>query len=160
MTICLIVKNIPYDCYTNEFEKVMRQIKGIVDYKLVYKKGYGYINVDTDENVSDLLKADLHIRNRILRFSKYKTERYCYREKTIFIKNIPKNITNDTLLEIFKINFGQIKHIILYFNSDGNSTGNCSIEFENNDSYQKALNQRILVCDFGTLIIHAFRYKI
>ena len=138
----LLIKNIDINMTQKEFYNIFLEYGDIVSGKIEYdengiSKGYGYINYYTEESAEEAKKnlngksffgKNIEIVNLI------PTKKNRSNTINLFVINIPKNVTEKELRDIFE-KFGPISNISI------NPNGFAFISYNNLDSASKCLSE-------------------
>lgn len=131
-----------YSFFKNKGYKIIRA--KIVFDKLTSKpRGFGYINFQTEEEAERCLKeqqnAQIGKRQVVLQRTKSKDTNYD-KEANIIVRNLPKDLTQDQLRQMFA-EFGNIISCKIEVNLQGQSKGYGYIQFEKIEEAQKAIEK-------------------
>ena len=138
----LLIKNIDINMTQKEFYNIFLEYGDIVSGKIEYdengiSKGYGYIYYYTEESAEEA-KTKLNGKSfwgkNIEIVNLIPTKKNRSNSITLFVLNIPKDITKEKLNSIFE-KFGPISNISI------NPNGFAYISYNNFDSASKCLNQ-------------------
>ena len=168
----VFVGNVPFDCTNIEFKEAFNSVEGCINAELIQRsqsnntRGFGFITFSSNLLASHFLekKEKIILKERTLRFTKYYDSNDSdfitnnLKKNNIFVSNIPKYFDNDQFINLFS-QFGKI--LIGYINKDLNSkrkTNTGIIEFDNNESCNKALDLKFISLDDGN-ILNVTRYK-
>ena len=152
----LYVANMPYTTTENSIEDYFSKYGKIKNVKLLKdkmgrSKGISFVKFDTNAEATKALVAnDQEFEGRKLRVN-FAGEKPTGREErpstkfekgsnqcTIFIGNIPFSSSKDSIEDMFK-SCGSIKDVRFAIRDDGKPKGFAHIEFESEDSVEKAL---------------------
>jgi len=168
----IFVGNVPFDCTDSEFKNAFKSIDGCVSAELVSRsqsnntRGFGFITFSNSLHATNFLdkKEKILLKERTLRFTKYHDSEDSdfiinnLKKNNIFVSNIPKYFDNKKLIEFFS-NFGPV--LIGYINKDINTkkkTNTGTIEFENEETFNKVLEMRFIGLEDGN-VLSVTRYK-
>ncbi|KAE8212747.1 hypothetical protein CF319_g914 [Tilletia indica] len=59
----------------------------------------------------------------------------------VIVSNLPLDVTEQQVKELFSSTIGPLKKVIMSFRANGQSTGNCTVEFQRAEDGNKAYNQ-------------------
>ena len=137
----LLIKNIDINMTQKEFYNIFLEYGDIVSGKIEYdengiSKGYGYIYYYTEESAEEA-KKNLNGKNfwgkNIEIVNLIPTKKNRSNNITLFVLNIPKDVTEEKLNSIFE-KFGPVSNISI------NQNGFAYISYNNFDSASKCLN--------------------
>lgn len=103
MSVKIFVGNIPYNCEKDMFDNCFKDVPGFIECNIIKRfgtdesRGFGFVVLD-EKYVDDLLKRDIRIMGRELRFSIY--EKNKIEKDKIFIKTNKKS-TPEEIIERF-----------------------------------------------------------
>ncbi|CAD6916930.1 unnamed protein product [Tilletia controversa] len=59
----------------------------------------------------------------------------------VIVSNLPLDVTENQVKELFSSTIGPLKRVIMSFRANGQSTGNCTVEFQRAEDGNRAYNQ-------------------
>ena len=163
----LFVGNVPYKCLIDEFTHLFNNENGFVRAELIYKpkteftRGFGFVEVDSQENADKIINKQLEINNRPLRVSYYSSSlnnnKNRFNNYKLFVKNL-KNTTNEDLHNTFS-NFGHVvsAFVINDMNNEPRDFG--VVEFDNKESFNSVLTNRNIKINDTNVTVYPYRHK-
>lgn len=158
----IFVGNVPFQCSNQEFINCFKDIDGFIDGEIInrhnteYSRGFGFITLETEDAGKKLMaRTDIICKDRVLRFADYNFGEKSQTDKNyIFIKNIPRHMKRNDLIDIFS-KYGDIGACFILTNTKtGISKGNGIIEIKDNEIYNLLIkNKYIDVSDYTTLYL-------
>ena len=145
----IYVRNVSYFCTPEEFESAFSQMEGFVKCYLsthnqYENKGFGFVFFDSREAVEKVLSSPdpIYLKNRKLKLLHYSNSNNC-----VIIKNIPDNVTIDTLKSLFE-KFGEVTRCSITMRiALGKKYGFGQVEFSTEKSMFEALSQGFVLLD-------------
>jgi RNA recognition motif-containing protein len=140
----IFVGNVPFQCSNQEFIDCFKDIDGFIDGEIInrhnteYSRGFGFITLETEDAGKKLMaRTDIICKDRVLRFADYNFGEKSQTDKNyIFIKNIPRHMKRNDLIDIFS-KYGDIGACFILTNTKtGISKGNGIIEIKDNEIYK------------------------
>ncbi|KAM0679556.1 hypothetical protein GINT2_002184 [Glugoides intestinalis] len=150
----IFIKDLDYDTKEEELKKAMKKIGEVVRVTIPLthdqrrNKGFAYVEFKNLADAQKGLKLDgKEVLGRKVAVSQArpKENKKIY---TLFVKNLSYNTTKDELQEHFK-KFGNIFNISLPLDNEteNRNKGFCFVEYNSEESIQKALKAKHTVCD-------------
>lgn len=152
----VFVGNVPYNCTEEEFINCFINVDGFISCELVIKsnpnitltRGFGFVLLDSDDNINKLFQTNIKLKGRLLRFTRYShdEEKDIITNNYIQINNIPSYFTRNDILNIFY--YINKQYIGRYFIACNMFTGEllnyAVIQILDNDEYNKIINMKIV----------------
>lgn len=119
----VFVKNIPFNCTTEEFTKCFQSMNGYVDSVLATKinstllKGHGIVTFDNEDNANKLLNEKIKLGDRELQMYKYNANRDTKVYK-LFLRHSSNDLTDEQIKEEFS-KYGNISYCYSKQNFEG-----------------------------------------
>jgi RNA recognition motif-containing protein len=164
----IFVGNVPYNCTLAEFVACFDQHTGYRECDVIKKvdsdktRGFGFVIVETIDDMTNLLNQHIILQNRKLRLDRY-TQQNDNDVLKGFVRNIPYDTTPDELKKCFRV-FGPIINCTVSQNMDiSNKITTGIIEFEKKQSLSDVLDAKKIILNKNnkktTLQIYPFRRK-
>jgi RNA recognition motif-containing protein len=151
----VFVGNVPYNCSEEEFNACFSNINGFISSELVNKnnpyatdtRGFGFVLLDSIENINKLIETEIKLKGRTLRFSRYSNDdKEIINNNYIQICNIPSSFTKYDILNMFYyINKQYIGRCFIASNMyTGELLNYGVIQILDEDEYKKIINMKIV----------------
>lgn len=159
----VFVGNVPYTCDKQEFVDCFKDFEGFIECDVINKinsdttRGFGFVIVNTQVNMDNLLQQSIILKNRKLRLDRYSTINNINTYK-IFLRNIPIHITEEEIIGHFENNYGSVCSCNVNKNINGGYT-TAILEFNDQHCLEKALQDKETEINLNMINIYPFRRK-
>jgi len=158
----VFIGNVPYKCNNLEFENLFKAEPGFKKAELQRDnisqntKGYGFVEFECQEDAMLCMKKSFKLGDRELRLSEYKNKPTD--NKKIFVKDLDDTPLKD--FEDFFKKYGKVlKSYIITNRTTGESKGTGIVEFENEESYNSALDDEDTYINGRKISIYPYKEK-
>ena len=167
MTSCKVfVGNVPFDCTSEEFQGIFKNMPGYVESDLVMRqdnklsRGFGIITFSNNINTEILFTDGLKFKDRDLRFSIYQEKNKKQPETQtfkLFVRNVPETMKKEELVKVVS-KYGRIGQCrITYDPATGKSRGFGIVELYSKDSFDKLLAEKTI--KYGDVTLNVYQFK-
>lgn len=163
----VFVGNVPYMCSKNEFVECFENVNGYVTADVVRKndsavtRGFGFVILDSKENMDKLLSMNLKLKDRVLRLATYSSENVNVKPFTykVFLRNIPKSSSSDEVMNVFS-KYGNVESCNLNNRVDDSVDHMTAVvEFSSRQGLLNSLNEKEVNVGGNVVRIYPFRKK-
>ncbi|CDW90873.1 squamous cell carcinoma antigen recognized by t-cells 3 [Stylonychia lemnae] len=151
--LTVYVTNLPYTCNEEKLRDHFKDVGVVDEVRLLRDKdgklrGYGYIQFQdkkqVDLAVNTLNKSKIDGRTMVVQYSKSNKEVRDHIGYTVLIKNLSYHVNEEELKDYCEQNFGEIKKLTLAKDDRGKSKGLAFVEFVDEQTMNKAIQQKDL----------------
>lgn len=165
MSYKLFVGNVPFNCSLDEFNNVFKDQPGFIKAELIYRvkskltRGFGFIEVESKDNIKNLLENTFNIGNRTLRITEYTSDNTEKKDVyKIFIKNLEYLTENEIINGLKKYN--SVISVSISTDKDTNkSRGHGIIELGSNEEYMEIIGENTLKIKDVVTNVYPFKNK-
>jgi len=151
----IFVGNIPYQCTDEEFIDCFKNYEGFKHAELIYRhntkltRGFGFVSFETLSQIQKLInETNIKLKDRDLRLSSYSTKVPVAtvddsKPSKVFLRNITPEMDESNISAVFSY-YGEVTNCEINKNRHtGERTNTAVIEFKNNDSFDRALKDKV-----------------
>lgn len=167
----VFVGNVPYTCGQDEFVSCFDKCDGYLSAEVIMRldgtltRGFGFVVLDSEEHVNNLLQQEIYLTDRLLRLDNYSSDgkennkqRHMDTFK-IFLRNVPSTTTGEDLEKHFST-YGTVTECRLNIRDDNTEPFvTAVVTFDQKDSLLSALTDRETDYEGTSIKIYPFNKK-